>query len=75
MKTDNHDRPQGDHSSYGGFIIADGVYTLDTIRARLRLGAAALRQARRQGLKIRQLGRCKFVIGKDLIEFLETQES
>jgi hypothetical protein len=62
------------HSDQDGYIAADAIYTLDALRARLRLGAAAMRTARRNGLKVRQLGRCKFVIGRDLIEWLERQE-
>ena len=65
------DRP---HDDQEGYIVSGGVYSLDALRARLKLGSAALRQARRNGLAVRKIGRCCFVLGKDLIEFLEKQE-
>jgi hypothetical protein len=66
MADHSHDRER--------VVLADGVYTLDEIRRRLRLGQAALRTARRGGLIVRQIGRCRFVLGKDLISYLEQQD-
>lgn len=54
-----------------GSISAFEALTLPEFRARFNLGAAAMRKARRDGLQVRQLGRNKYVLGKDVIEFLE----
>ena len=54
-----------------GEVRADALYTLDEIRHRLGLGQAALRMARRAGLPVRTIGRRRFVLGKDLIQFVE----
>jgi hypothetical protein len=53
-----------------GRISADQVLTLDAVRTELGLGIAAMREARRKGLKVRRIGRRKFVFGADLIDFL-----
>jgi hypothetical protein len=52
-------------------IRADGVYKLTHVK-QWGLGTAGLRQARRNGLKIRRLGRISVVLGKDFLEFAET---
>ena len=54
-----------------GVIIADAVYTLDELERRMGLGVAALRTARRQGLRVCKIGRRKYVLGRDLISYLE----
>ena len=54
-----------------GVISRDEVYTLDELQQRLRLGAWALRQARRAGLRVLRIGRCAFVRGSDVMEFLD----
>jgi hypothetical protein len=54
-----------------GLITADSLYTLEELGARLRLGKAALRQARRKGLKIRRIGRRAYVLGRDVIEWFD----
>jgi hypothetical protein len=53
-----------------GEIHADSMYTLSEIHARLGLGTYALRQARKQGLPVRKIGRRSFVLGKDLLSFV-----
>jgi hypothetical protein len=58
-----------------GRIAADELYTLAEIKLRLGLGAAALRTARRRGLKVRKIGRRGFVLGKDVIAFIERDRS
>jgi len=55
-----------------GFVWADGVYTLVEIQTRLRLGQHAMRQARRAGLRVRRIGRRAYVLGRDLMAFLES---
>ena len=52
-------------------IQSDTIYPLAIIKARLGLGSAALRTARRKGLKIRRLGRRSFVLGADVRAYLE----
>ena len=54
-----------------GLITSDSLYTLEELSARLRLGKAALRQARRKGLKIKRIGRRAYVLGRDVIEWFE----
>lgn len=51
----------------------DEIVPLPELTKRLGLGPAALRAARRQGLKVRRIGRRKFVLGRDLVAFLETR--
>ena len=58
-----------------GVIQADCVYTLDEIRRRLRLGNWALRQAQRNGLPVRRVGRRGFVLGRDLIQYIASANS
>ena len=55
-----------------GVISADSLYTLGEVRERLKLGEAAMRQARRAGLKVRTIGRRRYVLGKDLLDFVES---
>jgi len=54
-------------------IVADAVYRLDEIQNRLKLGQHALRQARRAGLRIRRIGRRGYVLGRDVMEFMDRE--
>lgn len=54
-----------------GEINANSIYTLDEIRSRLGLGLAALRTARRKGLKVRRIGRRGYLLGKDVMAYIE----
>lgn len=54
-------------------ILADAVYALADFRRRTGLGAWALRQARRNGLRVRKCGGRSFVIGADWLEYLRAQ--
>jgi hypothetical protein len=56
-----------------GEIAGNAVYTLRELRQRLGLGKAALRQARKTGLRVRRAGIRSFVLGKDVVEWLESQ--
>jgi len=56
-----------------GTVSADEMLTLDAIKHRLGLGVHALRSARRNGLKVRRLGRRSYVLGKDLMDYIEKQ--
>lgn len=51
----------------------DEIVPLPELAKRLGLGPSALRAARRQGLKVRRIGRRKFILGRDLVAFLESR--
>ena len=55
-----------------GHITADSLYTLAEIQDRLKLGQHAMRQARRAGLKVRRIGRRAFVLGRDVMAFIDS---
>jgi hypothetical protein len=55
-----------------GRISADEVLTLDAVKSEMGMGTAALREARRHGLKIRYVGKRGYCLGSDLIEFIRT---
>jgi hypothetical protein len=55
-----------------GLVTADSLYTLSEIQDRLKLGQHAMRQARRAGLKVRRIGRRGFVLGRDVMAFVES---
>ncbi len=57
-----------------GCVSADTLYTLAEIRDRLRLGPQAMREARRAGLVVRRIGRRGYVLGRDLIRFLDARD-
>ncbi len=54
-----------------GLISADCLYTLSEIQLRLGMGIHAMRMARRSGLKVRRVGRRSYVLGKDVMEYVE----
>jgi hypothetical protein len=54
-----------------GHVTADSLYTLNEIQERLQLGQHAMRQARRAGLRVRRIGRRGYVLGRDIIEFID----
>jgi hypothetical protein len=54
-----------------GRISADELYTLEEVKARLGLGVAALRTARRHGLKVRRIGRRGYLLGRDVMDYVE----
>ena len=58
-----------------GEVRADSLYTLDEVRKRLNLGQAALRSARRAGLPVKKIGRCRFIRGADLLAFVERESA
>ena len=58
-----------------GFVRADELYTLSEVQMRLKLGDAAMRRARRAGLRVRKIGRRGFVLGKDLLAYVESVTS
>lgn len=54
-----------------GEISANSLYTLSAVKERLGLGVHAMRTARRRGLIVHRIGRRGFVLGRDLIEYVE----
>ena len=58
-----------------GHISRDEVYTLDEIKKRLGLSSYALRQARRNGLNVRYVGRRGFIAGQDAMTYIERSMS
>jgi hypothetical protein len=51
-------------------VRADEVYTLAEFQQRTRMSRAALRAARRRGLRVTQCGKRCYVAGSDWIAFL-----
>lgn len=56
-----------------GPIDPHTLYPLPDFMARAGLGNAAMRSARRRGLKLRQVGSRKYVHGGEFIRWLEQQ--
>lgn len=55
-----------------GEVRADCVYQLDELKTRTGLGTAALRTARRRGLRVRKIGRKGFVLGADFLAYVQS---
>lgn len=55
-----------------GPIESGAVYPIADFRARTGLGTAALRIARREGLRVRYLAGRAFIRGEDFIRYLDT---
>jgi hypothetical protein len=53
-----------------GRVSADELLTLEAVEQQLGLGKAAMREARREGLPVRRIGRRGYVLGADIIEFV-----
>ena len=54
-----------------GVILADAAYSLAQVKERIGLGTAAIRTARRKGLIVRRIGRRTFVMGRDLLAYID----
>ena len=54
-------------------IRADEIYPLRELMRRLGWKEAALRRARRDGLRIRRYGNLFYVLGSDAVDFLSEQ--
>ena len=54
-----------------GEIRKDSIYTLKAFKALTGMGDAAMRQARRDGLTVSRVGRCKFVLGQDWFNYCD----
>jgi len=68
---------QGSGGSHGprGPIRLDEVYTLDELKWRLGWKDAALRAARGRGLVVLRSGKCGFVHGQEVLDFLKRTNS
>ena len=55
----------------GGVISADEAYSLDNLKQDFSLGTAAIRTARKKGLPVKKIGRKSYVMGKDLLQYLD----
>lgn len=55
-----------------GSVTPDELLSLDEFKRRFRLGDAALRTMRRKGLKLKQVGRSKFVSGREFIRYVDS---
>lgn len=53
-----------------GVIRADEAYTLEEFKRRVGFQNAALRRARRAGLRLLREGKRKYVLGRDWIDYL-----
>ena len=60
---------QGD-SDIAGVIHRDEMYTLTEFKRRTNLKDAALRSARRSGLRVLRNGSHAYVLGRDWIDFI-----
>jgi hypothetical protein len=59
----------------GESVKADELLPLSALHTRLGWGARGLAAARRQGLRVLRFGRWHYVLGRDLIEFLESVQT
>jgi len=55
-----------------GEVRRDAAYTLDAIE-KFGFGKAAIRTARRNGLKVRRVGRRAIILGSDLLDYIESR--
>lgn len=56
-----------------GAIAKEALYSLDEVKLRLGIGDATLRKARREGLPVYRFGKCGFISGSELIDFLKNK--
>ena len=54
-----------------GLIEPETLYELNEAMARTGWGKTSFRSARRQGLPVKYLGRKAYVLGSDLIDFIQ----
>lgn len=58
-----------------GFVDLDAVYAVAEFRRRLGMSDAALRAARRRGLKVLRSGKRAYVCGRDFLDFLREESA
>ena len=54
-------------------IRADAAYHISEINKRFGIGEWSLRKMRRNGLPVRRCGRKSWVLGRDLLAYIESQ--
>ena len=59
---------------YPGVIHDGAAYALDDFRQRTRMGQKAVKEAVKKGLKIKEIGNRRFVLGSDFLTFLSGVE-
>lgn len=57
-----------------GALTADAIYTLDEVKARMRMSDSGLRQMRRNGLKVHRVGKRGLIVGREFIEFVQQHQ-
>ena len=58
-----------------GVIDAAQAYTIAEFRRRMGIGDFAMRQLRRDGLRVVEIGRKRFILGRSWLKFLEEQSN
>lgn len=68
-----HDRPKAARAVQAALapLSVHEVYPLEVFKQRSGLDAWALRQARRNGLRVVTIGRRRFVTGADFVAYIE----
>ena len=61
-------------SAYPGVVSIHELYTLDEARKRLRWTESAMRAARRRGLRLLSSGKRKYVTGREIMRFIESEQ-
>jgi len=59
--------------TYSGVVSVHELYTLQEARKRLRWTESAMRAARRRGLRLLSSGKRKYVLGSEIVRFLESE--
>jgi hypothetical protein len=71
MQKDKSSAMRPELAESGGGIEPQKLYQLEAAKACLGWGSHSLRVARRRGLKVIYVGRRGYVLGKDVIEYIE----
>lgn len=64
---------QNDRRQIAGVISVLEIYALDELLARMRWTQSSYRSARRRGLRVLGHGKHRYVRGRDIIRFLDSQ--
>jgi hypothetical protein len=71
QQTRSNAKPPGHIQTALAPLSSSEIYPLEVFKRRSGLDAWALRQARRNGLRVLTIGRRKFVRGSDFADYLE----
>jgi hypothetical protein len=58
-----------------GFVSILEVYTIEEAKARLGWTDSALRAAKRRGLRLMACGKRRYVAGREILRFLQSQQA